>query len=280
MTFDNPLTDKAYQVGSETFDELLAVESVEVSYGPIRALYGISLTVGSGETIALIGPNGAGKTSLLNTVIGMRRPSQGRVRWKGRDITGLPPQQRIRLGMALVPEHRRILGTLTVEENLLVGAITLPRRLRQTRADELMERFDILGRKRSQRAGLLSGGEAQQLAIARALMASPDLLLMDEPTLGLAPLVAAQVFELIDELRRSGMTLIVVEQNARRALESADSACILRTGQIVEQGPAEQIAARDDIFGSFLGDTPVNRHIGSPDGRRQTGQAPTKSSHD
>ena len=254
MTFDNPPAIEAdSQVGSETFSELLSIESVEVSYGPIRALYGISLSVGSGETTALIGPNGAGKTSLLHAVIGLHRPSRGRIRWRGRDITRLPPQQRIRLGMALVPEHRRILTTLTVEENLLVGARILPRRLRRIRTEELIERFEVLGRKRSQRAGLLSGGEAQQLAIARALIASPDLLLMDEPTLGLAPLVATQVFELIEELRRSGMTLIVVEQNARRALEHADSAYIIRTGRIVEHGPAAQLAAREDLFGSFLG---------------------------
>lgn len=254
MTFDNPLAMAADpRVGPETPGNLLSVESVEVSYGPIRALYGISLSVGSGETVALIGPNGAGKTSLLHAIIGLHRPSQGHIRWRGREITGLLPQQRIRLGMALVPEHRRILTTLTVEENLLVAAITLPRRARRIRADELIERFDILGRKRSQRAGLLSGGEAQQLAIARALMACPELLLMDEPTLGLAPLVANQVFELIEELRRSGTTLIVVEQNARRALEFADSAYIIRTGHIVEHGPAEQLAAREDLFGSFLG---------------------------
>lgn len=249
---------------------MLSVESVEVAYGRIRALYGISLSVGSGETVALIGPNGAGKSSLLQAIIGLRRPSRGCIRWRGRDITGLPTHQRIRLGMALVPEHRRILATLTVEENLLVSAIILPRRLRQVRANELIERFEVLGRKRSQQAGLLSGGEAQQLAIARALMASPDLLLMDEPTLGLAPLVAAQVFDLIDELRQSGMALIVVEQNARRALAAADSAYLIRTGHIAESGSAQQLAAQKDLFRSFLGDSPADSDTGPKAEPRQS----------
>ena len=203
--------------------------------------------------VALIGPNGAGKSSLLHAIIGLRRPSRGRVRWRGQDITGLSTQQRIRLGMALVPEHRRILATLTVEENLLVGGMILPRRMRQTQADRMIERFEVLKRKRSQPAGVLSGGEAQQLAIARALMPSPALLLMDEPTLGLAPLVATQVFALIDELREAGMTLIVVDQNARRVLNAADSAYLVRTGRIAQSGAADELAAREDIFGSFLG---------------------------
>ena len=251
---DNPLTAKPVPPEAPDLDEhQLVVESVEVSYGPIRALYGVSLSVGSGEAVALIGPNGAGKTSLLHALIGLRRPSRGRILWRGRDITGLPPQQRLRLGMALVPEHRRVLATLTVEENLMVAGSILPRQLRLARVGELTERFEVLGQRRSQRAGLLSGGEAQQLSIARALMTSPDLLLLDEPTLGLAPLVAAQVFELIDELRRSGMTLLIVEQNAHRVLESVDTACILRTGHIVEHGRASQIAAQDDLFDSFLG---------------------------
>lgn len=234
---------------------LLCLESVEVSYGPIRALFGISLSVGPGETVALIGPNGAGKSSLLHAIIGLRRPSGGSIRWQGQDITGLPTPQRISLGMALVPEHRRILATLTVEENLLVGGMILPRRLRQARADELMERFGVLRRKRDQQAGVLSGGEAQQLAIARALMPSPQLLLMDEPTLGLAPLVATQVFDLVDELRRGGMTLIVADRNVRRILRSADSAHLIRTGQVAHSGSADELAEQQDLFGSYLGDT-------------------------
>lgn len=239
-----------------TAEQLLAIDSAEVSYGPIRALHGVSLAVRPGEMLAIVGPNGAGKSSLLNAIIGLCRLSRGRISWRGRDITRLPPQQRVRLGMALVPEHRRILTTLTVEENLLVSATVLPSRLRRSRANELMGRFEILGQNRSRRGGLLSGGQAQQLAIARALMPSPELLLMDEPTLGLAPIVTAQVFEVIDELRQNGMTLIVVEQNIRRVLKSADFACIMRTGRVAEHSEAELLAARTDLFDSFLGTTP------------------------
>ncbi len=272
------------ETSAKTDGELLSLESIEVSYGPVRALFGISLSVGSGETVALIGPNGAGKSSVLHAIIGLRRPNRGRIRYKGHDITGLPTQQRIRLGMALVPEHRRILATLTVEENLLVGGMILPRRLRQTRANEMIERFEVLKRKRSQQAGVLSGGEAQQLAIARALMPSPELLLMDEPTLGLAPLVAAQVFGLIKELRERGMTLIVVDQNPRRVLNSADSAYLIRTGHIVQSGSADQLATREDLFGSFLGGSPEDSGVepmaGPAVGSRKTVETPKSGSDD
>ncbi|MDE0066796.1 MAG: ABC transporter ATP-binding protein [Acidimicrobiaceae bacterium] len=237
-----------------TSGQLLAVDSAEVSYGPIRALYGVTLNVEPGEIVAIVGPNGAGKSTLLNAIVGLRPLTRGRITWRGRDITGLAPQQRVRLGIGLVPEHRRILTTLTVEENLLVSATALPGRLRRVRANELMERFEVLGENRSRRAGLLSGGQEQLLAIARALMGSPELLLLDEPTLGLAPIVAAKVFGIIDELHQNGTTLIVVEQNIRRVLESADSACIMRTGRIVERQQAERLAARTDLFDSFLGD--------------------------
>lgn len=233
---------------------MLEIESLEVAYGPIRALYGVSLQVSAGELLAVVGPNGAGKTSLLNAVIGMCRPRAGRVRWHGRDVSSMPPQSRLRLGIALVPEHRRVLCTLTVEENLRVAATGVPRRLRRARVADIMERFETLGRLRGRRAGVLSGGEAQQLAIARALVAGPQLLLMDEPTLGLAPLVARQVFDLIRELHASGMALIVVEQNTRSVLAAADHACIMRTGRIVERGAATDLARRADMFGSFLGD--------------------------
>lgn len=203
--------------------------------------------------MALIGPNGAGKSSLLNAVVGLHPPSGGAIRWRGTEVTGWSPQRMLRAGIALVPEHRRILTGLTVEENLLVAGILTGGRSRRRLAAGLMERFEVLGQKRNTPAGLLSGGEAQQLAIARALMSQPKVLLMDEPALGLAPLLRTQVFDLLAELAAAGTTLLVVEQDARRILELADSAFIMRSGDIVASGPADVLAARDDLFEAFLG---------------------------
>ena len=232
---------------------MLTLDRVEVAYGGVRAVHGASIAVGHGELVALIGPNGAGKSSLLNAVVGLHPPCGGSIRWRGADVTGWSPQRMLRAGIALVPEHRRILTGLTVEENLLVAGIVNGSRTRRRLAAGLMERFGVLGRKRAVPAGLLSGGEAQQLAIARALMSRPDLLLMDEPALGLAPRLRTQVFELLGELAAAGTTLLVVEQDAHRLLEMADTAYIMRSGDIVASGPAGALAAREDLFEAFLG---------------------------
>ena len=232
---------------------MLTLEQVEVTYGGVRAVHGASLSVGEGELVALIGPNGAGKSSLLNAIVGLHPPAGGRVHWRGTDVTGWSPQRLLRAGVALVPEHRRILTGLTTEETLLVAGSGMGSRSRRRLAAELMERFEVLGRRRTAPAGLLSGGEAQQLAIARALMSRPELVLMDEPALGLAPRLKEQVLELLAELSAAGTTLLVVEQDARRLLALASTGYIMRSGDIVASGPAGALAARQDLFEAFLG---------------------------
>ena len=235
---------------------MLTLEKVEVAYGGVRAVHGASISVTEGELVALIGPNGAGKSSLLNAVIGLHPVAGGTVRWKGADVTGWSAQRLLRAGIALVPEHRRILTGLTVEENLLVAGIVARASVRRRRAAELMDRFEVLGRRRTAPAGLLSGGEAQQLAIARALMSEPELILMDEPALGLAPRLRSQVFDLLAELAAAGTTLLVVEHDARRLLAMAATAYIMRSGDIVASGEASVLAAREDLFEAFVGDGP------------------------
>ncbi len=185
--------------------------------------------------MALVGPNGAGKTTLLNTVAGLLRPATGRVRFEGADVTGSEPADLVRAGLALVPEHRRIFKDLTVEENLRLGAATVAKSEREHRLDEAAEVFPVLRAKWDTSAGFLSGGEAQQLAVARALMSNPRLLLLDEPTLGLAPTMVDVVFHLLERLRSDGRTMLVVEQNATRVLSIADRGYVMRTGNIVAE---------------------------------------------
>ena len=245
--------ERAHALSDPPPTVVLTLERVKVAYGGVRAVHGASISVGAGELVALIGPNGAGKSSLLNAVIGLHPPCGGVIRWRGTDVTGWSPHRLLRAGIALVPEHRRILTGLTTEENLLVAGIVIGSRSRRRLAAELMERFEVLERKRATPAGLLSGGEAQQLAIARALMSRPQLLLMDEPALGLAPSLRSQVFALLGELAEAGTTLLVVEQDARRLLQMADTAYIMRSGDIVASGAATALAAREDLFEAFLG---------------------------
>ena len=234
---------------------LLAVEGLSCRYGSIKAIRDIDLTVGEGEIVGLIGANGAGKTTTLNGIAGLVTPSGGRVRLGDRDVTGLGPDGLLRAGLALVPERRRIFIDLTVAENLKVGGVTASRREREERLEEMTARFPVLRDKWSTAAGFLSGGEAQQLAIARALMSAPRMLLMDEPTLGLAPTLVDRIFELIDSLRSSGVTMLVVEQNATRLLEVADRAYVMRTGSIAMSGRGADLLARSDLFESYVGET-------------------------
>ena len=232
---------------------MLDIDGLTVRYGSISAVRGVSLSVSGGEVVGLIGPNGAGKTTLLNTVAGLLHPASGHVRLDGTDITGYAPDRLLRLGVALVPEHRRLFTDLAVVENLRVGAATLPGRERSVMLDEIADLFEVLRQKWTTPAGYLSGGEAQQLAIARALMSRPRLLMMDEPSLGLAPVLVDVVFELIDQLRAQGRTLLVVEQNAARMLEVSDRAYVLRSGEMVASGSGAELARRSDLFETFVG---------------------------
>ncbi|MCY3618448.1 MAG: ABC transporter ATP-binding protein, partial [Acidimicrobiaceae bacterium] len=204
------------------------------------------------EVVGLIGPNGAGKTTLLNTVAGLLPPAAGTVVFDGTDVTGAAPEQMLKSGLALVPEHRRIFADFTVAENLRIGGITLAAAERAEMLEEVVEVFPFLRSRWDAMAGYLSGGEAQQLAIARALMCRPRLLLMDEPSLGLAPVLVDAVFELIAELRDRGRTLLVVEQNAARMLDVADRAYVLRSGAVVGQGAGSGLLAETDLFDTFV----------------------------
>lgn len=232
---------------------MLEVSGLTTKFGEISALREASLHVGSGEVVGLIGPNGAGKTTLLNTIAGLLAPSGGRVTFDGEDITGMPPEKLLRSGLALVPEHRRIFVDLTVEENLRIGGVTVPSADRPALLDEMGERFPMLRDKWTTSAGYLSGGEAQQLAIARALMSRPRFLMMDEPSLGLAPLLVDVVFDLIEALRSQGRTLLVVEQNATRMLDLADRAYVLRSGEVVAEGTGAELRDNEDLFDTFVG---------------------------
>jgi len=232
---------------------MLEVDQITTRYGAITALHAASLEVRAGELVALVGPNGAGKTTLLNTVAGLLRPATGSVRFDGTDITGAEPASLVRSGLALVPEHRRIFKDLTVEENLRLGGSTAGKHDRHTRLDEAAELFPVLRTKWSTPAGYLSGGEAQQLAVARALMSNPRLLLLDEPTLGLAPTMVDVVFDLLQRLREQGRTMLVVEQNATRVLHLADRGYLLRTGTMVATGTGAELAADTHLFDSFIG---------------------------
>lgn len=232
---------------------MLEVSDITTRYGAITALHHVSLRVNAGELVALVGPNGAGKTTLLNTVAGLLRPATGSVRFEGVDITGSEPATLVRAGLALVPEHRRIFKDLTVEENLRIGGATVPSAERRRRLDEAAEVFPVLRAKWSTAAGYLSGGEAQQLAVARALMSNPRLVLLDEPTLGLAPTMVDVVFDLLERLRSQGRTLLVVEQNATRILQLADRGDPLRTGNVVATGSGAELANDTSLFDSFIG---------------------------
>lgn len=233
---------------------MLRIDSLHVAYGAIRAVRDVSLTVEEGEFVVLLGPNGAGKSSTLAAVMGILRPTSGTVRFLGRDITGLRSEDIVRSGLVLTPEGRRILATLTVRENLLLaGAIRPDRKEMHDDIDRFLQRFPVLGRRAESPAGTLSGGEAQQLAIARSLMGRPKLLLLDEPTLGLAPLVVDQIFDIVGELVREGLTILMVEQNAVRALEAADRGYVMRSGEMVAAGSAEALGGAEGLVSSYLG---------------------------
>jgi len=232
---------------------LLVVDGLTVAYGAVVAIRDVSLQVGRGEIVAALGPNGAGKTTLLRTLAGALKPQRGSVVFDGGALTGLVPEAVVRRGVALVPEGRHVFPNLTVQENLTIGGIA--RRdldASRTDTDRWLARFPILGERASQLAGTLSGGEQQQLAIARALMSRPRMLLLDEPSLGLAPIFVDRIFELIQELRNEGVTVLLVEQNVHRALEIADRAYVLSVGRIVASGATDRLV-EGELERSYLG---------------------------
>jgi branched-chain amino acid transport system ATP-binding protein len=235
---------------------LLELRSVDSFYGYIQALRDVSLDVDAGEIVALIGSNGAGKTTTLRTISGLMHPSAGTVTFDGQDISQMPPYRVVSLGMCQAPEGRRLFPRMTVHENLLMGAYTRSRKDRDSLKDEVDRVFDLFPRLRErseQIAGTLSGGEQQMLAIGRALMARPRILLLDEPSLGLAPLVVAAVFRTIVEINSQGTPILLVEQNAHKALGIAHRAYVLETGSIVREGSGQELLDSPDVQRAYLG---------------------------
>ncbi len=235
----------------------LVVSDLRSGWGADEVLHGVSLHVGAREIVAILGPNGAGKSTLLQTLVGLNRPRSGEILLRGSPIRGEPPERILARGMALVPEGRRLFAGMTVLENLRMGAYTERNQSSvDERLDDVFARFPVLRDRQRQLAGTLSGGEQQQLAIARALMAHPWLILLDEPSLGLAPVLVRVVFDLIDELRASGLTIVLVEQNVDQALRLADRAYVLSTGRIrVEGESASELAAtREQLERAYFGD--------------------------
>jgi branched-chain amino acid transport system ATP-binding protein len=233
---------------------VLELTDVHVRYGNIRALQGVSLRVESGELVALIGSNGAGKSTTLRTISGLLRPAQGTITFEGADITTAPTDRIVALGISHCPEGRRIFGSLTVLENLRLGAVSRSESTAVAADLEMVfELFPLLKERLGQAGGTLSGGEQQMLAIGRALMSRPRLLLLDEPSLGLAPLMVERIFATIAELRRQGRTILLVEQNVHQALDVADRAYVLETGRIMLDGPASVLRHDPKVEQSYLG---------------------------
>ena len=236
---------------------MLRVLNLEAGYGPLRVLKGISLHLAPGEAVAIIGANGAGKTTLLKTIAGILRPRSGVIVFDGKEIGGVPAETVVKMGCSLVPEGRHVFPTLTVRENLILGAYSRrakgPDGIAAAGMEEVYGLFDILRKRAHQAAGTLSGGEQQMLAVGRALMSSPRLLMMDEPSLGIAPLVVKRIYGAIADLKRKGLTILVVEQNARVALAAADRAYVVETGQVVLEGTSQELRDNPEVQRAYLG---------------------------
>lgn len=233
---------------------MLQLEQVHTHYGAVEALHGVSIEVQEGEIVTLIGANGAGKTTLLMTICGTPQASKGRVIFEGRDITRIPTHQRIQMGMAISPEGRRIFPELTVFENLRMGAFFATNAEIEDRMKFVFQLFPRLKERIEQRGATMSGGEQQMLAIGRALMSNPRLLLLDEPTLGLAPMIINQIFEIIKEIREKGVTVFLVEQNAHKALQVADRGYVLETGSVVLTDSGANLLTNDAVRKAYLGE--------------------------
>ena len=233
---------------------MLTVENLSVNYGSVQALQNVSLTVPPGRVTAVIGANGAGKSTLMRTLAGLVKPASGSVMMNAETITGMSPEDIVRRGVALVPEGRSTIPDLTVLENLRLGGMWRTRPQRTASENRVFSLFPILGERRSMRADTLSGGERQQLAIGRALMCGPQTLLLDEPSLGLAPLIVTQILELVEQMaRESGMAVLLVEQNAATALRVAKTGIVLNLGQVAMSGAAADIASHEDLRHAYLG---------------------------
>lgn len=234
---------------------LLEVTGLKVYYGVIQAIKGISFEVNQGEVVALIGANGAGKTTTLHTLSGLLPAKEGKIVFDGKDITKTPPHKIVSMGMAQVPEGRRVFQELSVLENLKLGAYTRNNKAEISETlEKVYERFPRLKERKNQVAGTLSGGEQQMLAMGRALMSKPRLILMDEPSMGLSPLLVSEIFDIIEEIRNSGTTVLLVEQNAKKALSIADRAYVLETGSITLSGPASELINDDSVKKAYLGE--------------------------
>ena len=236
---------------------MLRIRNLDVAYGAVPVLRRVSLHVAPGEVVALVGANGAGKTTLLKSVTGLVRPSGGSISLRGQEVVRLRTERTVALGCSLVPEGRQVFADMSVRENLLLGAHVQYRRGKRDEVAADLERvfglFPVLARRQPQMAGTLSGGEQQMLAMARALMARPSLLMLDEPSMGLAPLVVKDIFDIIARISRDGCTVLLVEQNARGALRISDRGYVLETGRIVLQGTSEELLANRDVQRAYLG---------------------------
>jgi len=232
---------------------MLQLEDIHTHYGAVHALKGVSLNVKKGEIVTLIGANGAGKSTLMMTICGDPQASQGRVIFQGEDITQKPTNKIMRNGLSVVPEGRRVFTGMTVEENLAMGAYFQSKEVKEQQEERVLNLFPRLKERFHQRAGTMSGGEQQMLAIGRGLMDEPELLLLDEPSLGLAPLIISQIFEIIQQLRETGTTIFLVEQNALKALAIADRGYVLEHGELVLQDTGQNLLANEDVKKAYLG---------------------------
>ena len=233
---------------------LLEIKNIEVYYGVINALKGVSLEVNEGEIVTLIGANGAGKTTTMNTIMGLIQPRSGEILFEGKNIVGMPTHKIMRSGLTEVPEGRRIFAELNVYENLMMGAYTAKDRAQTKKdLDNIYSLFPRLEERKSQMAGMLSGGEQQMLSMGRALMSHPKLLMLDEPSMGLAPILVSQVFDMIKHLNETGTTILLVEQNAEKALAIADRAYVMEIGSITLSGTGKELAASEKVREAYLG---------------------------
>jgi branched-chain amino acid transport system ATP-binding protein len=231
---------------------LLSVSDTSISYGKVEAVRSVSLDVNANEIVTIVGANGAGKTTLLNAIMGIL-PQHGRITFDGADIASLDIEDRVAAGLSLVPEHRELFGTMSVEDNLQLGAFRIAKATAAKSFERVYALFPRLKERRQQLAGTLSGGEQQMLAMGRALMGEPRLLMLDEPSLGLAPLIVADIFKIVGELRAAGVSVLLVEQNAKAALQIADRAYVMELGAFILDGPAQAIAADQRVIASYLG---------------------------
>lgn len=232
---------------------ILQVSGLDSYYGPIKALHGIDIRIGEGQLVALVGANGAGKTTLLRAISGVQPASAGSIEFDGQDISRMSADKRVRAGICQVPEGRQVFGPMSVEDNLRLGAYTRPKQDFAGDLERMYALFPVLKEKRHLLAGMLSGGQQQMLAMARALMGRPKLLLLDEPSMGLAPLLIREIFRIVEELRSQGITIFLVEQNAHAALAIADVGYVIETGSITLTGPGPELLANEQVQSAYLG---------------------------